>query len=67
MKKTNAERQRSYRERKRNARNAPKTKIGVTARERREDYYDEEGNQHIFLCQGNGEPLYAMVVNPAKK
>lgn len=67
---TNAERQKSWRQRQKAKRNAPVTAaigtVTVTSAADPRDYYDTQGRQHIYLGEWGTGPQYALVVNSAK-
>ena len=61
MKKSNAERQRAYRDRKRNARNATVPPIGVTRSGRGKDYW-KDGVEFIWIGNFGFGDIYAKVI-----
>jgi hypothetical protein len=61
MSRSNADRQRAYRERRRNARNAAAVPISPAAVQPAESYYDSAGFEHWYICTIRGERIYALV------
>ncbi len=62
MAKTSADRQKAYRDRKRNARNAPPAKIRPAKSGKSRDYW-KDGNEFIYIGNFGLGDVYAKVLN----
>jgi len=65
MARSNADRQRAYRDKKRNARNAPPAKIAATGSKSKD--FVRDGVEFIFIGNFGFGDRYAMVVNSKEK